>query len=66
MTTQHFRPEVEERLRKLDPSVHQPDAVPMENVISAYLAGARNEEARELARRVLAEHCEFFDLIGDR
>ena len=66
MTTQQFRPEVEEKLRRLDPSVHQSDAVPIENVISAYLAGARNDEARELARQVLAEHREFFGLIGDR
>jgi len=66
MTTQHLRPEVEERLQQLDPSVHQPDAVPIENVISAYMAGARNEEARALARQVLAEHQEFFDLNGDR
>ena len=66
MTTQQFRPEVEERLRQLDSSVHQADAVPIENVISACLAGARDDEARELARQVLAAHREFFDLIGDR
>ena len=40
--------------------------MPIETVISAYLAGARNDEARELARQVLAEHQEFFDLIGDQ
>ncbi|WP_433372507.1 hypothetical protein ACQPZX_49605 [Actinoplanes sp. CA-142083] len=66
MTTQDFRPEVEERLRQLDPSVHQPDAEPLDNVINAYLAGGSNSETRELARRVYAEHREFFDLIGDR
>jgi hypothetical protein len=66
MTTKDLRPEVAERLLRLDPVVHRQDAEHIEDVISAYLAGARNDEARDLARLVFAEHREFFDLIGDR
>jgi hypothetical protein len=66
MTTQDLRPEVEERLRVLAPSLHQPAAVPMDKLIAAYLAGARDDEARELADKVFAAHKDFFDLVGDR
>ena len=66
MTTREFRPEVEERLLHLDPAVHQPEAEPIEHLISACLREDRNEENRDLARRVIANHREFFDLIGER
>jgi len=67
MTTQQFRPEVEERLRQLDPSVHQADAVPIDKAIADYMAhGERDPWTVEVARRIFEEDAEFFRMLGDR
>jgi hypothetical protein len=66
MTIQGMRPEVEQRLRELADAGEPPDARSIDQIIAATMAGARDNETRELARQIFAEHKEFFDLIGDR
>lgn len=58
--------EVEQRLREFD-EVNQPaDGQSVNQVIAAYMAGARDSETCEPACRIFAEHKDFFDMIGDR
>ena len=67
MRIEGLEPEVEQRLREI--AVEQGsdlDAGPIDNVINAYLAGARDTDTKVLMRQILAEHREFFDMIGDR
>jgi len=68
MTIQNIRPEVEQRLRELALAGESVDRRPVDQVITAFLAGARaaDDETSRLARQIYAEHQEFFDLIGDR
>jgi hypothetical protein len=62
MTIQGTQPHVEDRLNALKDA----NSPPIDHVIAAFMAGARDNEAGDLARQVLDEHREFFDLIGDR
>ena len=67
MTTHDFRPEVEERLRQLDPSVHDPDADSMENLIATFMKNVKPDPwTVEVARRIFKEDAEFFRMLGDR
>ena len=66
MTPRGLIPEVEERLLQLAESDAPADTRSLGDVMAAYMAGARDSETRELARKVLAEHRDFFDMVGDR
>jgi hypothetical protein len=66
MQIRGLRPEVEQRLREVADAASPAGTRPIDDVISAYMAGARDKESRELAKQVVAEHREFFDLIGDQ
>ena len=66
MQIRGLRPEVEQRLRDIAEADSPVETRPIDDVINAYLAGARDQETRELAKQVVAEHREFFDLNGDR
>lgn len=66
MTIQGIRPEAEQRLRELA-DAHQPaDSRPIDKVIEAFMAGAADSETKELIRQVMANHKDFFDMVGDR
>jgi hypothetical protein len=66
MTPRGLRPDVQERLRILADAEAPTDTRPIDDVIAAFLAGAGDDETKTLARQVLNEHREFFELIGDR
>jgi hypothetical protein len=66
MTPRGLRPEVLKRLRELSDAEIPTDTRPIGDVIAAYMAGTRDDETRALARQVLAEHKEFFEMIGER
>jgi hypothetical protein len=66
MTPRGLTPEVEERIVQLAEADTSADDLSIDHVVAAFMAGARDSETRELARQVLAEHREFFDLVGDR
>ncbi|MGK5679895.1 hypothetical protein [Actinoplanes sp. URMC 104] len=66
MTTQDMQPEAARRLRELGESRQLPGAPSIDQLIAAFMAGAKENETRQLARQILAGHREFFDMIGDR
>jgi hypothetical protein len=57
---------VQERLCQLTEEEAPTDTRPIDDVIAAFMAGARDDETRALARQVFAEHKEFFEMIGER
>ncbi|MBU2663564.1 hypothetical protein KOI35_08605 [Actinoplanes bogorensis] len=59
-----MRPEVAQRLQEL--TTKPRDAPTIDQLIAAFMAGAEETETRQLARKVLAEHRDFFELNGDR
>jgi hypothetical protein len=61
-----LKPEVRDRLLQLAEADMPADARPLDDVMAAFMAGARDRETRALARQVLAEHKDFFDMVGDR
>jgi hypothetical protein len=66
MTIQGLAPDVEERLRQLAEADAPADNRKIDDVMAAFMAGARDTETRALARQVLSEHSDFFDMVGDR
>ena len=66
MQIRGLRPEVEQRLSEIAEAEPSVSTQPIDDMMSAFMAGARDTETRELAKQVLAEHREFFDLLGDR
>jgi hypothetical protein len=66
MTPRGLKPEVEERLLLLAEAETPVDTRALDDVMAAFMAGARDRETRALARQVLAGHKEFFDMVGDR
>ncbi|WP_236047081.1 hypothetical protein [Paractinoplanes ovalisporus] len=66
MTTQDVRPEVAQRMQEHSDNRRARDAPPINQVIAAFLAGAQESQSKRLARQVIDEHREFFDLNGDR
>jgi hypothetical protein len=66
MTIQGIRPEAEQRLRELAEARQPADSPPIDMVIAAFMAGAADSDTKELVRQVMANHQEFFDMIGDR
>jgi hypothetical protein len=66
MTLRGLMPEVEERLLRLAEDNAPTSEHGLDEVMAAFMAGARDTETRALARRVLSEHRVFFDMTGDR
>ena len=66
MTIQGTQPQAEQRLRELAEENQPADGRSIDQVIAAFMAGARDNETRDLARQIFAEHKDFFDMVGDR
>jgi hypothetical protein len=66
MTIQDTNPAVEQRLRELAGARQPAGSPPIDKLIAAFMAGAEDNETKQLARQIFAEHKDFFDMIGDR